>query len=73
MCNVHVDNDTIWYTCLIPLSLICFMLYEGYYASLMCPACDVTAWVRKEQQYPGHGKGPHAEIYVAPKWFGTKT
>ena len=43
------------------------MLKNGYYASLMCPVCEVTAWVREEQQYPGPGKGPHAEIYVAPK------
>ena len=30
-------------------------------ASLICPACDVTAWVREGQQYPGPGKGPHKE------------
>ena len=35
----------------------------------MCPACDVTAWDREEQQYSGLEKGPHAEIYVAPKRF----
>ena len=38
----------------------------------MCPACDVTAWVKEEQQYPAPGKGPRVEIDVAPKRFGKK-
>ena len=38
----------------------------------ICPACDVTAWVREGQQYPGPGRGPHTGIYAAPKRFGKK-
>ena len=38
----------------------------------MCPASDVTAWVKEEQQYPAAGKGPHVEIDVVPKRFGKK-
>ena len=49
------------------------MLYNGLYTSLMCPACDVTACVREGQQYPGHVKEPHTEIYVASICFGKKT
>ena len=50
-----------------------FMLYKGVYASLICPACDVTACTREGKQYPGHGKEPTTGMYVAPKPFGMKT
>ena len=43
--------------------------------SIMCPACDVTAWVREGQQYLGPGKVKVVlrESYVAPSRFGKKT
>ena len=46
-----------------------------YAKGLISPACDVTTWVRdpEGQQYPGLGKGPHTETYVASKRFGKKT
>ena len=71
----HVNNDKMWYTSLFLSSLIWFMPgFMLYNASLMCPACDVTARVREGQQYSGgFGKGPHTEIYVAPEHFGKKT
>ena len=65
-------NVEIWYTCHCLSFLIWFMLYNGQCASLMCPACDVTVWVREGQQYLGHGKGPHTEIYVARTSFSEK-
>ena len=39
----------------------------------MCPACDVTAWVREGQQYSGPGKVPHTEMYEAPEPLGKRT
>ena len=49
------------------------MLYKGMYASLMCPACDVTVWVRERQHHPGLGKEPTTGIYVTLKCFGRNT
>ena len=46
------------------------MVYNGLYASSVCPACDVTAWVKEEQQQPGPCEGPHTEVHVASKRFG---
>ena len=40
------------------ISDIVCMLNKGLYASLMSPACDVTAWVREGQHYPRPGKAP---------------
>ena len=48
-----------------------YAIYMPIY--VMCPACDVTAWVTCEQQYPGPGKGPYTGIYVDPGRFGIKT
>ena len=52
---------------LILSNLIWLMVYDVLYASIICPACDVTAWVRERQQYSGHGKVPPTRIYVASK------
>ena len=60
-------------SCLILSHLIRLMVYDALYASLICPACDVTAWVRERQQYPGHRKVLPTRIYVASKGFGRNT
>ena len=42
------NNDKMRYTCSILLFLIWFELHiKRLYVSLICPACDVTAWVRE--------------------------
>ena len=33
------------------------MLYKGWHTSVMCPACDVTPWVRESQQYSWFWEG----------------
>ena len=71
--TLHVNDDQMRYTHVNLPSLMCFMLFKGLYDSLMCPACDVTAWVREGKQYPEYGKESTTGMYVAPRPFTLKT
>ena len=69
----HLNDDPMRYTNLNLPFLLWFMLYNGLYDCLMCPACNITSWVREGKQYPEPWKEPTTEMYVAPKPFGIKT
>ena len=56
--TLHINDDQMRYTHANLPSLMSFMLFKGIYDSLMCPACDVTAWVREGKQYLEYGKEP---------------